>query len=228
MSNAEALISMTPEAFAAAISGKGAYQDIFAAARIAGTLAAKKTGDIIPLSAASAPAQIAIEFEAQPIKNAIIVKASVAGDADLAAILAANIAALTLYDAVRPVDRNAVIEVVRLSATTAASDEQNTAHRSIARLEGPDARPARAVAKPSTLMGEVAAPRASAGPSSQREAFRAFMTSRHLRATQWGKDAGVPSAQILAFLTGRLRALPADVAERLAKAARARVEDMFR
>ncbi len=54
------------------------------------------------------------------------------------------------------------------------------------------------------------------------------MTSNRLRATQWAKDAGVPVSQIYSFLTGKARAMPVDVAEKLARAARARVEDMFR
>jgi len=86
----------------------------------------------------------------------------------------------------------------------------------------------RAHASPASLMGEVSAPSMHAEPNVAREAFRAFMTSRHLRATQWAKDAGVPTAQIYAYLTGKIRNLPDDVAERLARVARCRVEDMFR
>jgi hypothetical protein len=54
------------------------------------------------------------------------------------------------------------------------------------------------------------------------------MTSRGLRATEWAKLAGVQSGQILGFLTGKSRAIPHDAAEKLARAANARVEDMFR
>ncbi|MGD0192768.1 MAG: helix-turn-helix transcriptional regulator [Rhizomicrobium sp.] len=53
------------------------------------------------------------------------------------------------------------------------------------------------------------------------------MTDHRLRATEWAKQAGVPAAQIYAYLTGRSRALPRETAEKLARAARARVEDMF-
>jgi hypothetical protein len=62
----------------------------------------------------------------------------------------------------------------------------------------------------------------------QREAFRRFMTSRRLRATQWAMEAEVPVAQIYAFLTGKTRSMPAEVAEKLANAAHSPVEDMFR
>jgi plasmid maintenance system antidote protein VapI len=63
---------------------------------------------------------------------------------------------------------------------------------------------------------------------SKRQAFRAFMTSRHLRATEWAKQAGVPAAQIYAFLTGRSRAIPDEIAAKLARSARVKPEDMFK
>jgi hypothetical protein len=61
----------------------------------------------------------------------------------------------------------------------------------------------------------------------EREAFRNFMVSRQLRATDWAKQAGVAASQIYAYLTGRSRGLAPDVAERLARAAHSRVEDLF-
>ena len=77
-------------------------------------------------------------------------------------------------------------------------------------------------------MGEVMDARQPAAPDAQRDAFRAFMTANRLRATEWAKQAGVPAAQIYAFLTGKSRTLSSDTAEKLARAARVRVEDMFR
>ena len=62
----------------------------------------------------------------------------------------------------------------------------------------------------------------------QRDAFRGFMTSHRLRATQWAKQAGIPAAELYAYLTGRSRALKPDAFERLARAAQVRVEDMFK
>ena len=79
-------------------------------------------------------------------------------------------------------------------------------------------------------MGEVAAPRSpshGAAADQRREAFRAFMTSHRLRPTVWAKQAGVASGEILGYLTGRSRGFSPDVAEKLARAAKVRVEDMF-
>jgi hypothetical protein len=54
------------------------------------------------------------------------------------------------------------------------------------------------------------------------------MSANRLRPTTWAKEAGVPSAQILAYLTGQSRSLSPDTAKKLARAAKVRVEDMFR
>ncbi|MGB8601151.1 MAG: helix-turn-helix transcriptional regulator, partial [Rhizomicrobium sp.] len=91
--------------------------------------------------------------------------------------------------------------------------------------------PARRGAKPApaTLMGEVVGPKAPAtGSSSKREAFRAFMLSRHLRATEWAKKANVPAALIYSYLTGRSASIPPDVLAALAKVAKVKPDDMFK
>jgi DNA-binding Xre family transcriptional regulator len=81
-------------------------------------------------------------------------------------------------------------------------------------------------AKPKILMGEVAAPR-GVQIGKQRDAFRAFMISRRLRPTLWALAAGVPSGEILAFLTGKVRAIAPATLEKLARAANCAPEDMF-
>ena len=74
-------------------------------------------------------------------------------------------------------------------------------------------------------MHETAAPRASGG--GEREAVRAFMIARHLRASEWAKSASVPLNELYGFLSGRSRALSTDSTQRLAKAARASLDEMF-
>ena len=54
------------------------------------------------------------------------------------------------------------------------------------------------------------------------------MTSHRLRPTTWAKDAGVHSGEILGFLTGRSRGFSREVAEKLARAAKVGVEDLFK
>jgi hypothetical protein len=80
--------------------------------------------------------------------------------------------------------------------------------------------------KPSALMGEVFSPKPA--PDRQREAFRAFMIRKRLRPTSWAKDSGVRLGEIMGYLTGRSRGFSQETAEKLARAARVPVEDMFR
>jgi DNA-binding Xre family transcriptional regulator len=81
-------------------------------------------------------------------------------------------------------------------------------------------------AKPKVLMGEVAAPRGQQ-IGQQRDAFRAFMLARHLRPSDWARAAGVPPGEIMAFLTGQARTIPAASLEKLAQVANCAVEDML-
>ena len=81
-------------------------------------------------------------------------------------------------------------------------------------------------AKPKILMGEVAAPRGQQ-IGAQRDAFRAFMLARRLRPTAWARAAGVPSGEILAFLSGNVRSIAPETAEKLAQAAGCAPEELF-
>jgi len=234
---AEATIILSAEAFSAVMDGTAPKGDVLAAARIAGIMAAKKVPELIPLCHPLAIAKAALEFEPDPARHAIRIVATVATSGqtgvEMEALTAASVGALTLYDMIKAVDKSAVIEQIRLLAKSGgkSGDYKAPAAKPPAPLAD-RARPAvsKGRAKPAPLMGEVAAPRArsqGAAAEQRREAFRAFMTSRRLRPTLWAKQAGVPSGEILGFLTGRSRGFSQDVAEKLARAARVQVGDMF-
>ena len=55
----------------------------------------------------------------------------------------------------------------------------------------------------------------------------AGLVGKRLRPTEWAKSASVPVTEIYAYLSGRSRAISAASAERLAKAARASLDEMF-
>jgi cyclic pyranopterin phosphate synthase len=220
---AEALVVLSAEAFAAVRDGNAPKGDVLSVARIAGIMAAKNTGSLIPLCHPLALSKAEIDFEWLEDRSAIRVTAlaKTAGQTgvEMEALTGASVAALTIYDMVKAIDKGTSIEAIRLLHKSGGkSGDYKVSSKSGAS--------ARRSAKPNTLMGEVFAPRPH--PDAQREAFRSFMTSQRLRATEWAKSAGVPAAQIYAFLTGRSRGLNEEVAERLARAARVRVEDMFR
>jgi cyclic pyranopterin phosphate synthase len=223
---AEAVIVLSEKAYDAAVGGTGPKGDVLAAARIAGIMAAKKTSDLIPLCHPIAITKAGVDFEPLAERHALRILATVKTLAqtgvEMEALTAASVAALTVYDMIKAVDRSAVIEGVRLvskSGGKSGSYFAATGKTAPPRLNAPR--------KAAALMNEVAAPRvrdADAG----REAFRAFMTAQRLRATEWAKQAGVPPAQIYAYLTGKARALSPDTVKKLARAAGVREEDLFK
>ena len=219
---AEAVIVLSAEAFAAAVSGDAPKGDVLAAARIAGIMAAKKTSELIPLCHPIPLSKAGIEFEPLSERNAIRIVATAKTNAqtgvEMEALTAASIAALTIYDMVKAVDKSAEIESIRLLTKSGGKSGAYIApHR---------AKSARAPRPRTTMLAhETAKPRSD--PNAEREAFRAFMVAHRLRATEWAKQAGVPASVIYSSLTGRAGGLAGDAAEKLAKAAQVRVEDMF-
>ncbi|HEY5047149.1 MAG TPA: cyclic pyranopterin monophosphate synthase MoaC [Rhizomicrobium sp.] len=118
--SAEAIVAMAPETFAEIATGRVPKGDLFAASRIAGIMAAKKTHELIPLCHQIPLAAAEIAFEPLPDRNAIRIVATTKTNAqtgvEMEALTAASIAALTIYDMVKAMDRGIVIETVRLLA----------------------------------------------------------------------------------------------------------------
>jgi cyclic pyranopterin phosphate synthase len=223
---AEAVIVLSAEAFAAAVSGDAPKGDVLAAARIAGIMAAKKTSELIPLCHPIPLSKAGIEFEPLAERNAIRIVATAKTNAptgvEMEALTAATIAALTIYDMVKAVDKSAEIESIRLLTKSGGKSGAYIApHRA------KSGRPSTPRPRSAVLTHEAAPAKPRHDPNAQREAFRAFMVSHQLRATEWAKQAGVPASVIYSFLTGRAGGMAGDAAEKLAKAARVRVEDMF-
>jgi cyclic pyranopterin phosphate synthase len=216
---AEAIVVLSAEAFAAVSDGIASKGDVIAAARLAGIMAAKKTSELIPLCHPVPLARASVDIEQLPDRHALRIVASAKTKAEtgieMEALTAATIAALTIYDMTKAIDRGAVIESVRLLTKSGGKSGHYTA-RNIASARRP-----RVAAMPKE------AARTSSNALAERDVLRAFMAERHLRATQWAKDAGVPVGQIFAFLTGRARSLPRETAQALARAAGVRVEDML-
>ncbi|KPX19963.1 cyclic pyranopterin monophosphate synthase MoaC [Pseudomonas syringae group genomosp. 3] len=114
---AEALVRMLPATLQMIVSGGHPKGDVFAVARIAGIQAAKKTSDLIPLCHPLMLTSIKVHLTAEG-DNAVRITASckLAGQTgvEMEALTAASIAALTIYDMCKAVDRGMVIESVRL------------------------------------------------------------------------------------------------------------------
>jgi cyclic pyranopterin phosphate synthase len=117
---AEARINLSAEAYKAVMSGSSPKGDVLAAARLAGIMAAKKTAELIPLCHPIPLGKVAIAIEAVPERRAFRIVASAKTKAEtgveMEALTAVTVAALTIYDMVKAIDRSATIEAVRLVA----------------------------------------------------------------------------------------------------------------
>ncbi|HRT92651.1 MAG TPA: cyclic pyranopterin monophosphate synthase MoaC [Anaerolineaceae bacterium] len=114
---ASAFIRMQPETLALIQSGGIAKGDVFATARIAGIMAAKRTPELIPLCHPIPLTFVGVELvPEQPDGVCIIatVEAMTKTGVEMEALTAASVAALTFYDMCKAVDRGMQIERVQL------------------------------------------------------------------------------------------------------------------
>ncbi|MFL7864677.1 cyclic pyranopterin monophosphate synthase MoaC [Vibrio cincinnatiensis] len=115
---AEAYVRMTPETLKLIISGQHHKGDVFATARIAGIQAAKKTWDLIPLCHPLLLSKVEVNLEALEHESRVRIESvcKLAGKTgvEMEALTAASVAALTIYDMCKAVQKDMVIEQVRL------------------------------------------------------------------------------------------------------------------
>ncbi|MGL4315025.1 MAG: cyclic pyranopterin monophosphate synthase MoaC [Pseudomonas sp.] len=114
---AEALVRMLPATLQMIVAGGHPKGDVFAVARIAGIQAAKKTSDLIPLCHPLMLTSVKLELTAEGDDVVRIqARCKLAGQTgvEMEALTAASVAALTLYDMCKAVDRGMVIESIRL------------------------------------------------------------------------------------------------------------------
>jgi cyclic pyranopterin phosphate synthase len=114
---AEARIRMLPQTLQMIQQGGHPKGDVFAVARIAGIQAAKKTHDLIPLCHPLLLTGIKVELAAEGDDVVhIVARCKLAGQTgvEMEALTAASVAALTIYDMCKAVDRGMCIEQVRL------------------------------------------------------------------------------------------------------------------
>jgi len=114
---AEAWVRMLPETLRLIQQGGHPKGDVFAVARIAGIMAAKKTHELIPLCHPLLLTGIKVELSAEGADRVrIVARCKLAGQTgvEMEALTAASVAALTLYDMCKAVDRGMLIEQVRL------------------------------------------------------------------------------------------------------------------
>jgi cyclic pyranopterin phosphate synthase len=115
---ATAFISMRPATLSMIAEGRAPKGDVMAVARVAGIMAAKRTSDMIPLCHPLPLTSVTVDLEPQAEGVRITASAETDGKTgvEMEALTAAAMAALTLYDMVKAVDRGMTISDVKLLA----------------------------------------------------------------------------------------------------------------
>ena len=117
VAHAEAFVEMMPETLALITQGKHKKGDVLAVARIAGIQAAKKCSDLIPLCHPLMLTKVGVDLIPEVDLNRVHItsmcKLNGRTGVEMEALCAASVAALTLYDMCKAVDRGMTINGLR-------------------------------------------------------------------------------------------------------------------
>ena len=124
---ARAVVRMKPETAAAVIAGDAPKGDVLGTARLAGIQAAKRTAELIPLCHQLGLSFVGIEAEIDGPSGLVTLTAEARTTSqtgvEMEAMVAASVAALTVYDMVKGIERGVEItEVVLVEKTGGKSD----------------------------------------------------------------------------------------------------------
>lgn len=115
---AKGRIIMKAETLAIIMDGSAKKGDVLGVARLAGIMAAKKTSELIPLCHPLPISKVTIDIKPITSKNAIEIQSTVKTTGqtgvEMEALTAVNIAALTVYDMVKAVDKTMQITDIRV------------------------------------------------------------------------------------------------------------------
>ena len=128
---ARAQVTMLPETLALIQGGTAKKGDVLATARIAGIMAAKKTHELIPLCHPLLITKVSVDFVADEKTSSVEVSATIRVEGktgvEMEALTACSVAALTLYDMCKAVDRGMKITDLRLTEKTGGKSGSFTA-----------------------------------------------------------------------------------------------------
>ncbi len=115
---AQAIVRVTPQTASTLAAGNAPKGDVIAVARIAGIQAAKRTSELIPLCHPLALSFVGVEgtIDVEAGEIELIAEARTTGPTgvEMEALTAATVAALTVYDMLKGIERGARIERVEL------------------------------------------------------------------------------------------------------------------
>ncbi|MGF1659824.1 MAG: cyclic pyranopterin monophosphate synthase MoaC [Rubrimonas sp.] len=116
---ARGAVEMRPETLALIAEGRAKKGDVLAVARLAGIMAAKRTADLIPLCHPLALAKVAVELSCDAARSRVEIEATVKvtgrTGVEMEALTAVSVAALTVYDMVKAVDKGMRLTDIRLA-----------------------------------------------------------------------------------------------------------------
>ena len=111
-------VKMQPETLALIIEGNMKKGDVLTVAQLAGIMAAKRTSDLIPMCHPLMLSHVAVTCTPNPAANCVDIEASVRlkgkTGVEMEALTAVSVAALTIYDMAKAVDRGMIISDVRV------------------------------------------------------------------------------------------------------------------
>jgi cyclic pyranopterin phosphate synthase len=115
---AEAEVALEQETLSLIIDGGAEKGDVLGVAELAGIMGGKRTADLIPLCHPIPLTDLSVEIRPDRAASALRIRATAATHAptgvEMEALTAASVAALTVYDMVKSIDRSAEIRRVRL------------------------------------------------------------------------------------------------------------------
>jgi cyclic pyranopterin phosphate synthase len=116
---AKGAVTMAPETLALIRAGNVKKGDVLSVAQLAGIMGAKKTPDLIPLCHPLALSSVKVELSIDEAQSAVTIEATCKlkgrTGVEMEALTAVSVAALTVYDMVKAVDKGMRITEIRLT-----------------------------------------------------------------------------------------------------------------
>ena len=118
VATAEGTVTMAPETMELIIAGQVKKGDVLSVAQLAGIMGAKRTPDLVPLCHPLSLSSVKVHLTCDPDRNAVDITArcKLMGQTgvEMEALTAVSVAALTVYDMCKSVDREMRISDIRL------------------------------------------------------------------------------------------------------------------
>lgn len=112
-------VKMAPETLEIVMQGNAKKGDVLGVARLAGIMGAKRTADLIPLCHPLPITKVALDLVADPETSSVVITATIKTTGqtgiEMEALTAVSVAALTVYDMLKAVDRGMQISDIRVT-----------------------------------------------------------------------------------------------------------------